>query len=333
MFSLLPYNTFGLDVKAASGLMVNCAEDLKSRDLKAPQLILGRGSDVLFTDDFDGQALIAHVRGIEIREENDSYLVRAGAGEILDDFIATLLKQGITGLENLSGIPGTVGAAPIQNIGAYGVEIGDYIDTIEAVNIDTGELVLLSREECRFGYRDSIFKQQPELKLFVLYVNFVFPDQFVPHLSYKGLKEKELRDADAVRREVLALRSRKLPDPRFVGNAGSFFKNPLVSEDKVKALREIYPDMPVFTSGAEGQYKLAAGWLIDQADCRGITHGQAGTWEHQALVLVNRGQARPHEIVSLAKYVAAQVSNKFAIELTPEVRLYGRHGEVKWTDL
>lgn len=333
MFSLLPYNTFGLDVKAASGLMVNCADDLRLRDRLAPQLILGRGSDVLFTDDFDGQALIAHVRGIEIKEDDGCYLVRAGAGEILDEFIAALLKQGITGLENLSGIPGTVGAAPIQNIGAYGVEIGDYIDTIEAVDIDSGELVILSREECCFGYRDSIFKQHPERRLFVLYVNFVFPDHFVPHLSYKGLKEKELQDAGAVRREVLALRSRKLPDPRFVGNAGSFFKNPLVSEDKVKALREIYPDMPVFTTGTEGQYKLAAGWLIDQADCRGITHGHAGTWEHQALVLVNRGQARPHEIVSLAKYVAAQVSNKFAIELTPEVRLYGRNGEVKWTDL
>lgn len=332
MFSLLPFNTFGLDVKAAGGLLVHDPAQLTAVQVGEPHLILGRGSDVLFIDDFDGLALISNIRGIEIRERDHCYEVSAGAGEILDDFIAYLLDHGITGLENLSGIPGTVGAAPIQNVGAYGVEIGDFIESVEVCDLQSHQLLRLSHKECRFAYRDSLFKQR-DLHFFVLRVHFKFADHFIPRLTYQGLREQELKDAKAVRAAVLALRARKLPDPRFVGNAGSFFKNPLVPAARVEELRSAYPNMPVFTTADPGLFKLAAGWLIDRADCRGITHGHAGTWEHQALVLVNRGQARPHEILSLAQYVAAEVGSHFGIELTPEVRLYGRQGEVQWKDL
>ncbi len=331
MFSLLPYNTFGLDVKAWQGRLICSAADLRQQ-IQEPYLILGRGSDVLFTDDFDGTVLVSNIKGVQIKQQGHCYKVRAGAGEILDELIVRLLDQGITGLENLSAIPGTVGAAPIQNIGAYGVEIGDFIESIEVCDLQSGEIFVMQRSECCFGYRDSYFKQHRERRLFVLYVNFSFEDIYTPRLSYKGLQEMDLKDARAVRSQVLALRSRKLPDPRFVGNAGSFFKNPLVDEKKLEALRAEYPDLPVFTAGA-GLYKLAAGWLIDKSGCRGITHGQAGTWEHQALVLVNRGQARPHELVSLGKYICAQVEHKFGISLQPEVRLYGRQGEVAWDSL
>ena len=188
MFSLLPYNTFGLEVQADAGVVVRSRHDLQL-PLADPYLIIGRGSDVLFTDDFAGTALIAGVRGIEVQHTGRSFEVRVGAGEILDELIVTLLQQGITGLENLSAIPGTVGAAPIQNIGAYGVEIGDYITSVEAVDLRSGQYVILSREECCFGYRDSYFKQHKEEKLFVLYVNLSFPDRFIPHLTYQGLKD------------------------------------------------------------------------------------------------------------------------------------------------
>lgn len=251
---------------------------------------------------------------------------------LLDNLIEQLLDKGIFGLENLSAIPGTVGAAPIQNVGAYGVEIGDFIESVEVCDLGTHELLRLSKDECAFGYRTSYFKQHKDKPYFVLYVNFVFPDMFIPRLSYSGLQDKALQDARAVREEVMALRSRKLPDPRFTGNAGSFFKNPVVPAQVAESLREQYPDMPVFTAPS-GDYKLAAGWLIDRAGCRGITHGQAGTWEHQALVIVNRGQARPHEIVALGKYVCACVKDKFGLDLEPEVRLYGRNGETEWHSL
>lgn len=328
MFSLLPYNTFALDVHAQHGIVVNALSDLKF-PLPEPYIILGRGSDVLFTSDFEGTALINNIRGVDILHEDNEYLVRVGGGEILDELIVKLLNQGICGLENLSAIPGTVGAAPIQNIGAYGVEIGNFIASVEVCDLKSGKTFTLDKDACQFGYRDSYFKRHPQEHLFIIYVNFRFPDEPKLILSYQGLRDQDLKDAQAVRAQVRALRARKLPDPRYVGNAGSFFKNPLVDAQTVTRLREQYPDIPVFTAEG-GRYKLAAGWLIDKAGCRGITHGHAGTWEHQALVLVNRGQAKPHEIVSLAKYVSTQVMAHFGIELVPEVRLYGRNGEVAW---
>lgn len=329
MFDLLPYNTFGLDVKAYAGIIVRSVSDLKT--VSAPEtLILGLGSDVLFIDDYEGLAVINAIKGLEIVKTGRTYQVTAGGGVVLDEFIQALLSYGITGLENLSGIPGTVGAAPVQNIGAYGREIGSFITGVEVYDLDTHRAFTLSHDECAFAYRTSVFKEQKQRRYFITHVHFAFEEGFKPCLTYPGLdNDPSLTSAGAVRHRVLALRERKLPDPRFVGNAGSFFKNPVVDADKVATLKETWPDLPVYPT-ADGKFKLAAGYLIDKAGCRGITHGHAGTWEHQALVIVNRGQACPHEIVSLARYIAARVEELFKVTLIPEVRIFGRHGEVPW---
>ncbi len=331
MFDLLPYNTFGLDVKASSGLLIRHIKELDAVN-EQKVLFVGQGSDILFVDDFDGLALINVIKTLQIQKSDHRYCVRCGGGMVLDDLICSLLTYGITGLENLSGIPGTVGAAPVQNIGAYGCEIGDYIQSVEVHDLDTHQNYAIAAQDCAFGYRTSFFKRHEAKRLFITYVNFIFDENFVPTLLYPGLKDEDLTDAYAVRQKVRALRERKLPDPRFVGNAGSFFKNPVVSQGKAAALRKKFVDLPVFVN-PDGSYKLSAGYLIDKAGCRGISHGQAGIWEHQALVLVNRGRAKPHEIVSLARYVAAQVKKKFDVDLYPEVRIIGRNGELKWEDL
>ncbi|MBO6259020.1 MAG: UDP-N-acetylmuramate dehydrogenase [Succinivibrio sp.] len=331
MFDLTAYNTFGLHVYSKDGLIVRCVEDLsKIRDDKF--IILGKGSDVLLTDDYDGTVLIDEIKDLEISEEQDSFLVKAGGGIVLDDLIAKLVSQNIGGLENLSAIPGTVGAAPVQNIGAYGVEIGNFIESVEFVDLLSLRKGCFNREQCDFGYRSSYFKKNPQQKLFITSVNMRFSKGFNPCLTYKGLQDEDLLTYADIRNRVIALRRKKLPDPKVVGNAGSFFKNPIVEQAVLDKLKNEYADLPVYAA-EDGKFKLAAGWLIDKSNCRGITHGNAGTWEHQALVLVNRGEARPHEIVALAKYIQAEVKTKFDIFLEPEVRVFGKDGELKWSQL
>lgn len=372
MFDLSTYNTFNLAVSAREGRVISSVEDLENLDLPVsePYIILGGGSDVLFTEDFEGNVLINRIGGISIERvpvastsasastsygvtagadtscgeklfvENQNsvgddcfYRVRVGGGVVLDDLIVTLLKQGICGLENLSLIPGTVGASPIQNIGAYGVEIGDYIETIEAFDLKTGLRRVFSREECCFGYRYSIFKEKAFASYFITHVTLRLVKSFVPRQNYAGLQSYEFKDAFALREQVIFLRNEKLPNPKYVGNAGSFFKNPYVSAECVDALKAQYDgNVPCYPL-PDGNYKLAAGWLIDKANCRGIKHGQVGTWGKQALVIVNLGKAKPHEVLALARYVSAEVKSKFGIDLIPEVRLYGKHGEIAWEQI
>lgn len=333
MFDLAPYNTFGLHVGAKNLIIVKDLASLANFNDEI-YLILGRGSDVLFTADFDGTILVNAIRGIEIKEDKDYYYVKVGGGEVLDDLIVYLLNRSIVGLENLSKIPGTVGAAPVQNVGAYGVEIGDYIEQIDVFDLKSKQFITLSHDQCEFSYRSSIFKTQRLCNYFISYVHLKLKksNEFV--LSYKGLQELEVKDAFAIRNKVIALRDAKLPDPRFIGNAGSFFKNPIIDEQKLKLIRELYPNVPVFIQNDKpNTYKVAAGFLIDKAGLKGVTHGNAGTWEHQALVIVNRGKARPHEIVALAKYIVAVVKDKFDICLEPEVRIFDAKGEVQWQDI
>ncbi len=331
MFDLTDYNTFGLSVHAGKGIIIKSLEDLEQ--VKENEiLILGSGSDVLFADDYEGTVLINAIQGLSIERDEERYCVRAGGGLLLDNLIARLLQQDITGLENLSLIPGTVGAAPIQNVGAYGVEIGDYIESVEVYDLDSHQQLIFTRDMCEFGYRTSVFKRNHDRHWVITYVNLTFPCEFRPHLTYPGLKGELLEDAMEIRRRVIELRRRKLPDPKVIGNAGSFFKNPLVDGKTVDRLRVQYENMPVFTAD-NGMFKLAAGWLIEKAGLRGITHGNAGTWEGTALVLVNRGGARPHEIIALAKYICTQVKLMFDVDLEPEVRIYGRTGEMTWSQL
>ena len=331
MFDLCPYNTFGLHVQAKEGFLVKSIEDLKYIDADNC-IIIGRGSDVLFTDDYEGIALINDIRDFEIIKDGDDFIVKAGGGLVLDDLILELLKSGICGLENLSAIPGTVGAAPVQNIGAYGVEIGSLIESVECYDLYKHSIEVFTAAQCNFGYRTSYFKQNPQRKLFITKVIFRLHSIFKPILAYHGLNDMNLTDALAVRERVMALRFEKLPDPKIIGNAGSFFKNPIVSLNFAKKLKENYPNMPVYQIDAN-TCKLAAGWLIDNSCCRGLTHGNVGTWKKQALVIVNYGFARPHEIVSLAKYIQCEVASKFGIDLEPEVRVYGRNGEICWESL
>lgn len=331
MFNLKNYNTFNLTVYAQEGREINSVDDLTA-PVTEPYIILGGGSDVLFTEDFAGTVLINKIAGLEIKEEIDCYKVRAGGGLILDDLIVTLLNQGISGLENLSLIPGTVGAAPIQNVGAYGVEIGSLIQSVEVIDLKTLKKSCLSAQECCFDYRYSIFKEYSHSSCFITYVNFKLPKCFKPVQNYAGLQSYVFNDALSLRERVIALRNEKLPNPKFVGNAGCFFKNPYVDSAKLKDLQNEFGSLPFYPAD-NGNYKLAAGWLIDKANCRGIKHGQVGTWGQQALVIVNLGNAKPHEIVALAKYISAEVKSKFAIDLVPEVRLYGKHGEKAWEQI
>lgn len=350
MFDLSSYNTFNLHVSAREGIEIKCTEDLLALDLplSEPYIILGGGSDVLFTEDFDGLVLINRILGIDVQKVELSpstmplneldqaelfYEVRVGGGVVLDDLIVGLLQHGICGLENLSLIPGTVGAAPIQNIGAYGVEIGDFISSLETINLRTGEKRIFTHDECQFGYRYSIFKEPDFRSFFITHVNLRLSNSFVPQQNYAGLQSNEFKDAFAMRDRVISLRNEKLPNPKYVGNAGSFFKNPYVSKETVEKLQDAYEGKVPCYLLEDGNYKLAAGWLIDKAQCRGLRHGQVGTWGKQALVIVNLGNAKPHEVVALARYVSAEVKSKFGIDLVPEVRLYGKHGELAWDQI
>lgn len=333
MKDLSSYNSFGLHVAASELKIIRAAEELEKIDF-AHSLILGRGSDVLFTDDFEGTVLINEIRFLNIEDTGTDCLIRAGSGMILDELIATLTASGICGLENLSGIPGTVGAAPIQNAGAYGVEIGSFITKVEAWDCDAHRMETFSAGDCAFGYRSSFFKTHKERRLFITAVELRLSRKFRPVLSYRGLDKPVPQNPLELRQRILKMRASKLPDPALIGNAGSFFENPVVDREVARRLKYMYPDMPVYAAGLdERKSKLAAAWLIDKAGCRGITHGNAGTWEHQALVIVNRGLARPNEIVALAKYIQYEVKNLFGIHLIPEVRIYGKHGEISWDSL
>ena len=331
MQDLSAYNSFGLHVRAEDLIMIHSVEDLKTVP-GGQVLILGRGSDVLFTDDYHGTVLVNDIRGLQVEECGGDYLIKAGGGLLLDGLIEDLVARNISGLENLSAIPGTVGAAPIQNVGAYGMEIGQVVESVTFYDLDRRCEGSFDKKQCEFGYRNSYFKKHPEKRLFITEITLRLTKEFKPKLSYHGLEGHVFETPYQLREQVIALRRKKLPDPKKVGNAGSFFKNPQVSTEKAQELKKIYPDIPLYPQ-ADGTVKLAAGWLIDKAGCRNITHGRAGTWESQALVIVNRGGACPHEIVALAKYIVCEVMNRFSIILEPEVRIYGARGEVSWNSL
>ncbi len=331
MFDLCPYNTFGLHVHADEGILISSIADL--RRVQADNIIiLGHGSDVLFTDDYKGTVIINQIKDLSVEREGDDYIVKAGSGLILDDLISTLISRGIYGLENLSLIPGTVGAAPIQNVGAYGVEIGEFITEVKVYDLQRHIQEVFTKEDCKFGYRSSYFKKHKERKLVITQVTFRLSSVFSPKLIYKGLQDESFDNALSLRNKVIELRNQKLPNPKIAGNAGSFFKNPIVNTTFAQQLEKKYKKVPVYPMG-DGMCKIAAGWLIEQAGCKGITHGNVGTWEKQSLVIVNRGGAKPFEIVALAKYIMAEVYNKFGIQLDPEVRTYNAQGEVSWENL
>jgi UDP-N-acetylmuramate dehydrogenase len=327
--SLRSFNTMGIDAHAHALLPVHTVDDLHAvradPTLNAlPRLVLGGGSNLLFTGDFDG--LVLHMRGAGIDivgETGDAVLVRAAAGESWHGLVMWTLAHGLGGMENLSLIPGSVGASPIQNIGAYGSELKDCFHQLSAFDFETGEVLHLDRAACEFGYRDSIFKHRLRDRGVILDVTFALPKQWQPNLRYSELaKEIAARGLSApsaadISQAVIAIRQRKLPDPALLGNAGSFFKNPVVPAAQRDALLARHPTLVTYAQG-DGSYKLAAGWLIDQCGWKGRAMGAAGVYEKQALVLVNRGGASGAEMLALAQAIQRDVEGSFGVRLEPE---------------
>lgn len=328
-FSLRAYNTLGVEARAQAYLQVTASDMLALIDSNAeldglPRFVLGGGSNVVLTRDFDGLVLHMCTEGIEIINQDEyATYVRVAAGENWHRFVLWTLAQGLGGLENLSLIPGTVGAAPIQNIGAYGVELKDCFHALTAFDFASGELFRLGKEACEFAYRDSVFKHRLRGRTVIVDVTFALPKQWQPNFRYadlaqelaaRGLDSPTARDiSDA----VIAIRTRKLPDPRVTGNVGSFFKNPLVSAAQRDALLLQHPQLVSYAQ-AGGSFKLAAGWLIDQCGWKGKRVGSVGVYEKQALVLVNRGGASGKDIVDLARAIQADVLARFGVQLEPE---------------
>lgn len=327
-FPLQSLNTFGIAASAHAYLRVTKKEQLlgvyaDGAWVSLPKLILGGGSNLLFTRDFDGLVLHMALAGKELIGGDDHHhFVRAAAGENWHAFVQWTLAQGLGGLENLSLIPGTVGAAPIQNIGAYGLEIKDVFHSVTVFDPASGETRVLDAAACRFGYRDSLFKHEGR-ELIILDVTFALPKQWTPELRYAELAQAVAEQGAAapsarqVADTVIAIRRRKLPDPALIGNAGSFFKNPLVAGAQCAALLERFPNL-VHHAQPDGSEKLAAGWLIDQCGWKGKHLGAAGVYPKQALVLVNNGGATGAEVVALAQAIQADVQARYGVLLEPE---------------
>lgn len=329
-FSLQAFNTFGIDVTAAGFARFQSVEELKAllpqRNSFNDLLILGGGSNILFTKDVDALVLLNEIKGIETVVENDQYIqLKAGAGVIWNDFVQYTVQNNWGGIENLSLIPGSVGASPMQNIGAYGVEIKDVFVSLEALHIESNELHTFDLEACEFGYRESVFKRQLKGQYIIVSVTFQLSKQPTFKTSYGAIQEEMERmnltpSVAAISEVVCAIRNSKLPNPKVLGNAGSFFKNPVVSDEKVATLKEEFPSIPNYPQG-NGTTKLAAGWLIEQAGWKGKRLGNCGVHEKQALVLVNYGGATGNEIFDLSTAVLTAVEHKFGVSLEREVNI------------
>ena len=332
--SLKSFNTFGIEASAKCIIVIESANQLLETwavavGHKQPAIILGEGSNVLFLNDFDGTVILNRIKGIQITEQDDAWLLHAGAGENWHQLVEQTLEQGIPGLENLALIPGCVGSAPIQNIGAYGVEIKQVCQYVDCIDLNSGQALRLNTEQCQFGYRDSIFKQAAYKHYAIVAVGLRLAKAWRPVLTYGSLTQlsPETATARQVFDCVCEMRTSKLPDPKVNGNAGSFFKNPVITAEQAQTLFLHHPNAPHYLQ-SDGQVKLAAGWLIDQCQLKGYRVGGAAVHRQQALVLINEDNATSADIVALAHYVRQQVGNKFNVWLEPEVRFIGYEQEV-----
>ncbi len=328
--SLLPYNTFKVDVKVKKFIIIDDENELKSVDIdKNNYLVLGGGSNVLFTKDFNGTILKNEIKGKKIIEETEEYIVlNIKSGEIWHDIVIWTVENNWNGIENLALIPGTVGAAPIQNIGAYGVEIKDVLQDVRFFNFETKKIEILKSDECQFGYRDSIFKRSLKNKIFITDITIKLRKKnHVYRTDYGNIKEElTKRNIQALSPKVIAdivmdIRKSKLPDPAEIGNAGSFFKNPEVNLETYLRIKEKYPDVVVFKLEND-KYKLAAGWLIEQCNMKGYEYKNAAVHIKQALVLINKNHATGKDIFELSEIIKQKVFSNFGVELEREVNIY-----------
>ena len=331
-YSLLAHNTFGIEAKCKHFVEYHTVSEAQEvadewRRDSAPLLIVGFGSNLLLTKDFDGVVVHSAIMGVEVKDESpEDVHVRVGSGENWDQFVETCVERGWYGAENLSLIPGEVGASAVQNIGAYGVEVSSIIYKVEAVRLDDGQVEVIPAEACEYGYRQSRFKGEWHNKYLITHVTYRLSKHFVPRLDYgniraelerKGIMEptaRQLRDI------IIEVRQQKLPDYHVEGNAGSFFVNPVVSREQFEALQAQYPQMPHYYV-SESQEKIPAGWLIEQCGWKGKTLGRAGVHARQALVLVNKGGATGAEVVRLCQQICHDVEERFGIAIKPEVNI------------
>lgn len=329
--SLKKYNTFGIDVRCRKFMEFETEQDL--RDLFSSEgfkdsawSVISGGSNIVFTKDYDG--VLLHPVSNDIRiisDDGNSVLVNAAAGVVWDEFVAFCATNGLWGTENLSYIPGYAGASPVQNIGAYGVEAKDIIESVEMFCVDSLSRLKLTKEHCGFGYRNSVFKNTLKGRVIITSVNFMLSRIPAPKLGYGDLNNKVESlggpSLENIRRAVIEIRRSKLPEPEELGNAGSFFKNPVVPQEKAVGLKEKYSSMPLYPAQEEGCAKLAAGWLVEQAGWKGRRIGDAGVHERQALVLVNYGKASGKDIMDLAGKIKDEVYGKFGVVIEPEVNV------------
>ena len=332
-YSLLPHNTFGIDAECMRFLEYNTVEEARQvteqlRASSAPLLIIGGGSNLLLQGDFQGVVVHSAIKGIEEQssEDSSSVFLRVGSGEVWDDVVAYAVAHDYYGMENLSIIPGEVGASAVQNIGAYGAEAGDIIYKVEAVELSTGRLLSFKNEDCGYAYRQSRFKNEWKNRFLITHVTYRLSKTFTPKLEYGNIRSSleaqgiTSPTAAQVRQTIIDIRNAKLPDPKVTGNGGSFFMNPIVPKEKYEALAAQYPGLPHYTIDTEHE-KIPAGWMIEQCGWKGRSLGRAGVHDKQALVLVNRGGATGEEIVRLCDTIRHDVREKFGIDIHPEVNI------------
>ncbi|CUX96561.1 UDP-N-acetylmuramate dehydrogenase [Candidatus Doolittlea endobia] len=331
---LKPFNSFSIDVRARRVITAHTKTKLfklwrQAADNATPALVLGSGSNVLFLENYVGTVLLNRIEGLTIEEHPDAWHLHVSAGEMWHDLVRTCLEQDMPGLENLALIPGCVGAAPIQNIGAYGVELRQFCNYVDVLQLVNGTLLRLNATECQFGYRDSVFKHVLRERYAIVAVGLRLAKAWQPVLTYGDLARLNPQRVTPrlIYDMVCTMRRTKIPDPIFQGNAGSFFKNPVVDALKATQLLSRYPDAPHYPQ-SEGRVKLAAGWLIDRCGLKGYRLGNAAVHDKQALVLVNVNNATGEDISALARYVRQQVAKRFGVWLEPEVRFIGAFGEV-----
>jgi UDP-N-acetylmuramate dehydrogenase len=331
-YSLKGHNTFGIEarcrrfVEYASVEEAQAVAALLRQSPEKPFLIIGGGSNLLLTKDFPGIVVRSAIQGYTFETDGDSVRMTCGSGEVFDDMVAASIDAGYYGMENLSLIPGDVGASAVQNIGAYGVEAKDFIVSVRMVDIATGESLNVDSEACAYGYRQSRFKNDWKNRFLITHVTYALSSTFTPRLDYGNIRaELERRGiteptARQLRQTVIDIRNAKLPDPKVTGNAGSFFMNPVVSRAAYEELASRYPDMPHYYIDADHE-KIPAGWMIDQCGWKGRSLGRAGVHDKQALVLVNLGGATGDEIVRLCEAIRQDVQSKFGIIIHPEVNI------------
>jgi len=325
-YPLRRHNTFGFDVRARYAVHVRSEADLLAaledpRGRGLPLVVLGGGSNVVLTSDLDALVLLMEIPGYRVETGTDAWRVTAGAGENWHRLVCRTIADGLPGLENLALIPGTAGAAPIQNIGAYGVELRERFAGLRALDRQTMRFVDLDLSQCAFGYRDSLFKQAGRDRYIITAITLRLPRGWQPVLAYgelaRELEGNATPDAATIRDAVIAIRSRKLPDPAQIGNAGSFFKNPLVSAEQRHALLASHPDLVSYAQ-PDGTFKLAAGWLIDRCGFKGVNDGPVGVYGKQALVLVHHGGGTGAALLALATRIADTVQARFGVRIEPE---------------